>query len=146
MLEEELNKAGRELVKNLVANLIKDGSIATGDLVKSVSYEVIKRANDISINIIANKSLDYVDGGRRKGSMPPVENITKWVKDKGITRFDDMTDEQMGWVIAKSIKEKGIAPTRVIERTLNQTIDNLRTIIGTAYRDEVVELLNNSLK
>ncbi|OCK42538.1 hypothetical protein BA195_10200 [Tenacibaculum soleae] len=46
--------------------------------------------------------------GRRAGKMPPIENIKRWIEQKGIQPFEkSMTTSSLAWAIAKNIAKKG---------------------------------------
>lgn len=147
MLEEDLNLAGQMLVRELVDNLIKDGSVATGKLVSSVKYKIIQKAEQFSIQILANKSLDFVNDGRKPNSTPPpIAPIIAWAKAKGVTPYKGMSYTQMGYMISKSIGDNGIVATNVVQRSIDNTIENIRTLIGNSAREEIVDLINKSFQ
>lgn len=139
-LERGLEEAGKILVKELIKRLQSHKD--TGDLINSVSFDVIQKANEYSIVLTSDKYLDNIDKGRKKGTFPNVTAITKWAKDKGI-RF--ASEEQVGYVIARSISKKGIKPTNIVDKTINSVMGNITKIIGSSYREDLVNAINNDL-
>jgi hypothetical protein len=84
-LKKAMEKYGEALVLEIVQQLKNSGKEATGNLVRSIDYELIEALDTISIGIKAENYLDYVDGGRRKGANPPPqEAILKWLSIRGI--------------------------------------------------------------
>jgi hypothetical protein len=146
MIEEELNKAGMLLVKTLVNNLIADDSVATGNLIRSVRYDIIERAEKFSLNIIAADYLSDVDEGRDPGEPPDTDDIIAWAKAKGIDPYRGQSYESMGYNIARSIGEEGIVGTDVIQRSIDSTINNIRNIIAKGAREEVIDLINKAFQ
>lgn len=120
-LKEALEVFGRNYVAELSNQLRKQGSKASGELLQSLDSRVIQTAMGTiyTIELKASDYLKYVDKGRRptakgakKGSPSLVEQITKWVRFKGIS-------PKAVYPITKKIHKFGIKPTNVIEKTLN---------------------------
>jgi hypothetical protein len=115
--DKELVKAleifGKEYINELADQLKKQDKNASGDLIKSLDSRVIKTAMGTlyTIQLRAEDYLKYVDKGRRPGTYPPISAISKWTRLKGIS-------QTAVFPIARKIKEKGIKPTNVIEKTL----------------------------
>ena len=140
-LELGLEEAGLLLVKELISRLRSHKD--TGELINSVSFEVVEKANEYLIYITSDKYLDQIDKGRKKGTFPNVTQISKWAKRKGI---NFASEEQVGYVIARSISEKGIKPTNVIDKTIKSVIGNVTKIIGSSYREDIINQINEETK
>lgn len=140
-LELGLNKAGLLLTRELIQRLQSHKD--TGDLINSVSFDVVQKADDYLILLSSNSYLDQIDKGRKKGTFPNVTDVGKWAKRKGI-RF--ASEEQVGYVISKSIAKKGIAPTNIIDKTINSVMGNITKIIASSYTEDIVTLINKELK
>lgn len=122
-----LNILGEEYVKWL-KKLIKDArKVASGKLMRSIDYKVVKQAEKYLLKISAADYLKYVDAGRAPGKMPPVNKIIKWTKQRGI-QFSGLSQKQTGWVIAMSIKKKGIKPTNIIDNAKKQVIVKTKSL------------------
>lgn len=76
ILELELEKVGKETVQYLRKILLEENKVATGNLLRSLDYKVIKDIDGLMLKIIALDYFKNVDDGRRPGSkMPPVKPI-----------------------------------------------------------------------
>ena len=53
--------------------------------------------------------------------MPPTSPIKKWIDVRKI-KPKDMTRDQLAFVIARSIKKKGIQPTNVTQKKLKKDL------------------------
>ena len=104
MYKKELNEFGKQTTKDLVLNYIKLGLKASGAFERGLVYE----ASDSSIEIKAPLHGRVMETGRRKGTLPPVDDILKWVKLGKIVKKDNITDEQLAWAIARKIQIDGI--------------------------------------
>jgi hypothetical protein len=111
--DSDLKKFGDVYVKLLTVFLKKEYKYATGSLINSIDYRLQRTAEDINIVIIANDYLKYVNDGRKPGSYPPIQAISKWASVKGIS-------QDAVFPIARSIFKFGIKPTNVIQKTIKE--------------------------
>lgn len=120
IFREAIEKFADDYVKELRQQLKRNKNIASGDLVKSLDGKVIRTAmgSIFTIQLISEDYLKYVDQGRRPGGkMPPLQAISRWATFKKIP-------QQAVFPIAKSIAEKGIKPTNVIQKSLDNTLNS----------------------
>lgn len=75
--------------------------------------------------LTGSSNLYYLEHGRGPGSMPPVESIEGWIKNRGLNDYNP-------WAVAKSIAEKG---TRIFR---NKSLGISISEIATKYYDELV--------
>lgn len=99
-------------------------------------------------------TLELIDKGRRRGGMPPVRVIEKWMEDKNIRpksggRFSDKSRKSSAFAIAKAIAEKGTIKrfaykgSDVIDFATQPIIDNMTEEILTSYASDVERYLKN---
>lgn len=86
-----------------------------------------------------NKKYDLGAKFSYKGKMPPSKDLAKWAKKKGLQLKKGMTYEGLGFVIARSIKEKGIKPSLYLTKPFIDVLDK-------EDFDEVVEEMLKELK
>lgn len=127
---EVLNEYAQAWANAYKAELIAEGKRATGDLIRSVSGEVVIENDVYSAVLNVAEYYKYVEWGRRKGGkMPPVSAILKWVQVKPIIARPNTltglvpTQEQLAYAIAKSIQQNGIEPTYALRETNNATFN-----------------------
>lgn len=121
------NNWGAQVVAQAKANLLQKNKIATGVLYKSISYEVDPKGGVI---FYYEDYGEYVESGRKRGSMPPVKPLIEWAKIKGLDQFRDkkgryISNESRGWAIAMSIKNKGIKAFPFYQDAIDQSTDDL---------------------
>ena len=138
-LQSELVKYGTLLVERYKAQLKIDGTQATGDTEKSLNYIV----GSGQLEILADKSLEYIDNGREPGESPPLSAIAQWARAKGIKprggggsfiKSNYITEVWMIKNIAKSIAENG---------TIKRFGYKGSGIIEFVYQNNKEEMLNN---
>lgn len=127
---EVLNEYAQAWANAYKAELIAEGKRATGDLIRSVSGEVVIENDVYSAVLNVADYYKYVEWGRRKGGkMPPVSAILKWVQVKPVIARPNTltglvpTQEQLAYAIAKSIQQNGIEPTYALRETNNATFN-----------------------
>lgn len=124
----EIDLVGKALVDEIKMRLIQEGKVSSGRLLNSLSYNTIQSIEGWTIEILAEKYLEFVDRGRKPGKMPPIGDIQKWVIQKPV-KFVGKTDSQTAFIIAKSIGKKGIVPTNIIQKSIDKVINNIENII-----------------
>lgn len=104
-----------QLVKTEVLESIrKEGLVASGDLLKSVSVTGFRASTQMSEATVGSSSpyARYVEEGvRAGGKMPPKNVIYEWMINKGM-----QPSESGAYAIAKQIQEKGIEPKKPFEK------------------------------
>jgi hypothetical protein len=109
----KLREFGSDYVKLLTVFLKKANKSSTGALLNSIAFKLRPEAENISIIIESNDYLTYVDKGRRPGSFPPIQAISRWASVRGIP-------QTAVFPIARSIFKFGIEPTNVIQKTISE--------------------------
>jgi len=137
-LDEALNVLGQQFVDSLRDELAKSrpgGKInASGNLSRSVRYEVVGQGAEVGLALIWDEYGDAVDEGRspskRGGPKQTWRNkIEGWMRFKGFSSFPGMTTEQTAFLITRKINKKGykakpwIQPA--LDRVLNQDFNKI---------------------
>jgi hypothetical protein len=159
---ENLDKALKDVGENVVSEIKRlaikrDGFKASGDLDRSISYEV-------KGNIVEVSALEYIGAiseGINKRKFPNVHNIREWAKDRGISprnskgRFIARTDANMNklaFVIARSIagqspnpenkggisKRFGYQGSGFLEEIKKDVVKNVTDMIAEAYKLDII--------
>ena len=149
-LKKAIDKLGKEYVFELTQQLLEAGSVASGKLINSLSYEVIEILNGIYINLKHEDYLINVDKGRRPGAKPPpLSAILPWIKQKGIVGRDKkgkfITNRSLAFIISRGISKNGIKPTNVIRKAKERLMTNKVELLGKAATKDVMNSLNKIL-
>lgn len=145
-LKEAMRKYGEALVLELIQQIKDADKVATGNLAKSIDYELIEALDMISIGIKAAPYLEFVDQGRAPGSkQPPYEPIMKWAKVRNLQRFRDkkgrfISDKARAFIIARSIGKKGIKPTNVIKKSLRKLQGLQKRLLTEAAVEDMTKI------
>ena len=139
MAEEKiLHKGGLDAIgKMAVKILIQEITKAKGStrIVNQIDYRLQDTAKII---IEAPGYLEFIDKGRRKGKMPPIQVISQWAKLKGI-------NPKYAWPIAVNIMKFGIPATNVIQKTIGRIDQELTKEIETRIAHYVEEQITETL-
>jgi hypothetical protein len=148
-LKNDLETLGKEIVKELVSQLIQANKVASGDLIKNLDYKVLEQVDTLMIQLIdksKDQHLKYVDQGRKPGRMPPTKPIVKWITDRKIKLLDGEKPEGIAFAIAKKIARDGIQKTDVIKKTIGNILNNKKKLIETIGKDQVNIMVQKMLK
>ena len=135
-LNKVMEILGEELVKKLVAALKANDKSATGGLIKSVDYKIIKKQDEVILQLIAADYLKYVDEGRKPGKMPPLKALDKWIIKRGIAPRDKkgkfIPRASVKFLIARSIGKNGIKGIHVVRKTIDEVYSKKQQLIAEA--------------
>lgn len=137
---------GEDLVIELKSLLQQEGKDATGDLINSIDYQLVETEGGWEVEIISLDYLQNVDEGRSPGLRPPPPSaIIPWIQSKGIVMTNKnggfISEQSAGFLIARSIGEKGIQPTNVIDRATSVVLKRYEDKLSDAIADDyLIEL------
>lgn len=150
-IRDAMEKYGEELIIELAAQLKAADKKATGDLIKSLDYDLIEALDTIAVNIKSLAYLDVVDGGRKKNKKaPPQDAILKWVNVKPLPRWRDkkgrfISKKSQAFLIARAIGRNGIKPTNVIKKSINKVRKIQAKLVAEAASADIRQLVQNVL-
>jgi hypothetical protein len=156
-----LDNFGEAVVKRAMSNLRINRSIrgksrnrvATGDLMRSLTYKLRVRYNKYTMDFTTNSNAtkqyaDIIEYGRKPNSKaPPSQAIYDWMKIRKIKlrnkqgQFIKTTESRLrsaSWNIAQSIGRKGIVGIKYFNEAITEEIDS--------RGDDFFELLTNQLE
>lgn len=144
-LKISINKLGKEYIAELSKQLINADKVASGKLLKSLKYEVIEVLGNIMIRVKGESYLEEVDKGRKPGKEPKVSAIRKWIDVRSIKPWRGQSKDSLAVVISRSIGRKGIKPTNVIKKSIDNVMRNKKELLGKAALKDVEKQIKNIL-
>lgn len=135
---QKIKEFGRDYVKILTRELLREGKNSTGRLIRSIDYRLVQDAEIIRMELLAEPYLKWVDEGRKPGSYPPIKPLIDWVNIKGL-------NTGVAYAIQKSIYKFGIKPTNVIQRVIREfeTSPTLRNRYEEEVVNSIIEMIND---
>ena len=136
-----------------IVNRYKDkiSEYASGKLYKTIDYSITAQNDSYLVTINLEEYWKVIEKGRRAGAkMPPISAIEKWIKVRKILprpvtlksgKQRVPTVQQLAYVIARSISRKGIAARPFMRESINQTIDDFKSKLSSAVREDVIDNL-----
>ena len=124
--------------------LAENNKYATGNLISSLNFKVIKDIDGAFLKIIAADYFKFVDEGRRPGKRPPIKPIKKWVENKNI-KIKNYSSEQSAFIIARSIGMNGIKPLKIKNKIISEVLKKKDTLIKSGAIKDIEKLLNDIL-
>ena len=133
----------RDLEKATKAIIAGSGIKQNSDLIKSISW--VESEDDSIMTLIANDYFIYADVGRRKGVMPPVEPLIKWIKKNNIA-MRGMTVNEMAFIIANAIKRNGVMGKFFSGEIMETTTDIVSEELATTMADNICEAIVQAIE
>lgn len=125
-LEKVLEEYGVEVRNTYQDKLIRDGKIATGDLLNKVDFKIKHDGAVYEVGLNLADYWKYVEYGRKPGGkFPPPDVIRQWIQVKPVLprpmeNGKLPTLNQLTFLISRSIAEKGIKPTNALGNTTKE--------------------------
>tara|TARA_R100000655_G_scaffold8721_2_gene22498 strand:+ start:183 stop:662 length:480 start_codon:yes stop_codon:yes gene_type:complete len=154
--KKALEKYAKYVIQQSRSNLTKGRTNASKQLYNSLSYKIDKN----KVTFESEKYGEFIDKGVRganhdyaesqaspfrfRSKQPPSSVFDKWIKERGIKGRDKktgrfITNKSLSFLIARSIKNKGIRATMFFTKPFEAGIDK--------YSDEMIEaLLNDNIE
>lgn len=136
-----LNDFGRELTDKYKRNIIKDDAVASGELLNSVRYVFNKKNTSFEISMEMAEYWKYVENGRKSGRFPPINAIREWIRVKPVIprpyNGKLPTENQLAFLIARSIAENGIKPRPIFKDSLDDVMKDFENGLEKAFTKDV---------
>ncbi len=159
--EEALEKYANYVVQQSRSNLTKKGNKASGDLYKSLGFQVTDdnitftgeeyglyqdqgvRGKNAYYNASANSPFRFGTGTGRKGGL--TQGIAKWIKQKGIKGRDKktgrfITDKSLTFLISRSIYDKGLRATLFFTKPFEAGLVKYGDEIAEAFIEDKINI------
>jgi len=161
--QEALNKFAKYVIQQSRSNLSKQKKSVTGDLYKSMSYNLQVNPNSFSLEFFMADYAMFVDQGVKgklstysqsrnspfsfRGKKPPMQPLADWAKSRNIRlrdekgRYKKGNYRTIGFILQKSIYEKGIKASMFFTKPFEKAFDNLPQEIVEAFGLDIEDLL-----
>lgn len=159
-----LNKFAKYVIQQSRSNLTRGNKNYKKSLYDSLKSDINVSANSFSLSFIMNEYGVYQDKGvsgtERKYNtpfsyrqkMPPIKPIADWAKFRNIRlrnakgQFAKGNYNTIGYLIARSIKKKGIKPSLFFTKPFEKAFNNLPDELVKAYALDLDEFIDYTIK
>lgn len=146
---EALRQYADTLRQRYQNKLTEDDHVASGNLLRSVEYRVDAGSKSIEISLNLEDYWKYVESGT-KPHFPPISAILQWIKVKPVIPSRTYngklpTQEQLAFLIARKISEKGTEGTNDLEQSRDELDGALDEILEQSITQDVNECLDRIL-
>ena len=142
-LERTLINFADEFQSLLKEKITAANMIASGQLVNSLEVSSLYiDNNEWKVILKAEDYVNIIEDGRKAGKQPPVSAILKWIQIKKIlprggANVEDLTNEQLAFLIARKIGSRGVTGKQIISLSLEELLIKYRPLIGEAILKDV---------
>jgi len=141
--KEALNKFAKYVIQQSRSNLTKQRKNASKDLYGSLGYDLKVNPNSFSLEFFMLPYGQFIDKGvsgtkKRYNTIyeytnkkPPMQPLADWAKSRNIRlrdekgRFKKGNYRSIGFILQRSIYEKGIKPSLFFTKPFEKAFDNL---------------------
>lgn len=154
-LQQVLDDFTKDVAETYRGLLLRDGKKATGDLISSIkpmTPSLVDGTFECSLSLAPHGK--YVEGGRKPGRFPPIDNILEWVKAKPQlarpNRLDnnvpsnftlggrkELSPKQLAFLVARKIAVKGIPPGNQLQEAIDITYARWKDRIDAAITADI---------
>ena len=155
-IEQILYNVALDVASDYQDELKAFNKIATGELY-DVKAEVNVNGGTYTISLILQDYWKYVEDGRKKGTLPNIGKIQEWIKIKPViptpiekkfktkaSEFFIPTEKQLTFMIANSIKEKGITGKPAYSNALKKNdahLNKIKEAVSKSLDKEIKQML-----
>ena len=146
-LTTELNIVCQFMANVLIAEIVAKGKVASGNLVNSVEYRIVRTPNSYAVEIFADGYIFNVDRGRKAGYPSGgdgsfLKALIEWVKVKGL-ESDNKAAVRAAWAIRNAIFKRGIPATNIIEFAIEEIERNIDEMVIKALSKDIEDYFDN---
>lgn len=170
-VQKYLSKFAKAVIKESQSSLSKSSKQDTNNLYNSLDFQLDVYKNSFSLSFLMEQYGAFVDRGVKgksssakapdspfqfgtgsaSGGRPLRDIMTDWVKRKGFQWNDKktgrfMSHKSMGFLIAKSIYHKGIAPSMFFTRPFEAAFKELPDELVEKFGLGIDDLIKHTLK
>ncbi len=164
-VKDVLRNFARYVIQQARTNLTKGKKNVRGALYESLDYDLKVMPNSFSMSFLMEEYGVFQDKGvsgterkyntphRFTNKQPPIKPILDWVnarrlrlRDKETGRFKKGGQKSLAFVIARSIKEKGIKPSLFFTKPFERAFKNLPEDVVEAFGLDVEQFLKFTTK
>jgi len=164
-IERYLNSFGKYIVKQSRTNLTKGKKNVSKELYNSISFKVVTDANGFSVQFYMADYGTFIDKGvsgnkqtrsykdykgqtitspyKYTNKQPPSKLLDKWIVKKGIAPRDEkgrfISRKSISFLIARSIKAKGIKSTSFFQRPMQLGLENFSKDLLGSLKEDIIE-------
>ena len=136
-----LNDFGKELADKYQRKIVNDDAVSSGKLLNSIRYIFNKNNTSFEISMEMAEYWKYVENGRKSGKFPPISAIREWVSVKKVMprpyNGKLPTENQLAFLIARSISKNGIRPKPIFNDTLDNAMNDFENGLEDAFTKDI---------
>lgn len=147
---------GFELIKADIIELYDQKKMrASGEFADSLDVVVIDTDKGYNAKLWGNDYAQQLETGRKSGKFPPLEDIKRWIVEKGVfaTALQTITISSLAFLIARKIANEGwkrerfggveLISTIVTDERIQMIIDDVGAVEAMHISSEIEFLIND---
>lgn len=145
-LMQVLEDLSKDLKEGYIDQMIRDDHRASGELIDSITSRIDVEGRSYQVIFSMESYWKYLEHGT-KPHFPPVSAILRWIQIKPVIprplgNGKIPTEQQLAYMIAKSIGEKGTKATNSLQIAKDHIIPHYRERLSEALRRDAWEYMS----
>lgn len=140
---DKMNKAmsifGRNIILEMAIVYSRVSKDNRGKFLNTLEVNVREAVESVNLEMTGVDYIEYVDEGRRPGKMPPLRDISKWARSKGIP-------QKAVFPIAKNIGRFGIDPKNFISPAIERAWDRTKKDLEDAFFEDTDQSIDQLIQ
>lgn len=145
-----LEQITRYLSDTLQMELLNQGHTASEALFNSIHSVIDQTLTGVTISTQALYYAKFVNAGRKPGTKGvPIDALVEWIRRKRLN-MEGKREQSVAFAIQRSIREKGIKPSRFIDKSIDKfnkskRLENNIERFLNEYAEEQLKTIFNQL-
>lgn len=142
-ITDDINVIVSDLLERYKQAVNDSGHYASGNLVRNARYLTTFDGRYFEISFLLEDYWKYLENGTRP-HFPPIDKIEEWIRIKRIVPQTIgrrvPTTRQLAYLIGREISVKGTKPTKLLQKTIDESddlLDKLADIITNQLQEEI---------
>lgn len=129
---EELNSIVQDMLDRYKKAISDSRHMASGQLANTATYKIVINGKWVEIYFNLSDYWKYLELGTRP-HFPPIDVIEKWITVKRIVPSNINSKvpstRQLAYMICRDISIHGTKPTKLLQKTINESDDLIQQLI-----------------
>ena len=144
---DEMKEICGDLLNRYKEAIHDNGNTASGTLERTAKYKIDFNGRYVEVSFNLQSYWKYLENGTRP-HFPPMDAIESWITVKRIIpRTNNKrvpTTKQLAYLICREISKKGTKPTKLLQKTIDNS-DDLISLLVDEISKQIVGQLNDEI-
>lgn len=133
-------------ISKLVDEYDNQGRRASGKFEEDLESNIDRTLKGYNIQLIGPAHTFWMENGRKPGKFPPIAIIRKWIDDKGIIPYGNISRDSLAFLIARKISREGyqgrpVVGTVITDEWIQELLDTVGFFLLEDIKSDIIKTL-----